>query len=90
MPTSSALEVSPAAVGCRGRAGPTWSIWLGAYPTWETIAGQLASLAFVIGSYHLARELQINQPRRQAQARQAQEPDAYCRPLAPNRATPTA
>ncbi len=52
---------------------PAWSTWLGAYPTWETLAGQLASLAFVLGSYFLARELQINRRRRRAPALQGRQ-----------------
>ncbi len=50
---------------------PNWSTWLGAYPTWETIFGQLASLAFVVGSYYLAREVQINRRRRHTRERPA-------------------
>jgi high-affinity iron transporter len=34
---------------------PLWmGTWLGVFPTWETIGGQIAALAFVIGSYFLA------------------------------------
>lgn len=43
-----------------------WSTWLGVYPTWEGIAAQLGALAFVLGSYFAARELQVNRPRRRA------------------------
>jgi len=34
---------------------PLWAgTWLGVFPTVETLAGQLGSLTFVIGSYYLA------------------------------------
>lgn len=34
---------------------PYWmGLWLGVYPTWETICGQSAAALFVIGSYYLA------------------------------------
>ena len=34
---------------------PLWmGTWLGVFPTWETIGGQIAAFAFVIGSYFLA------------------------------------
>lgn len=34
---------------------PYWvSLWLGIFPTWETICGQGAAAVFVIGSYYLA------------------------------------
>ena len=35
-------------------------------PTWEGIAAQLGSLAFVLGSYFAAREIQVKRPRRRA------------------------
>jgi high-affinity iron transporter len=67
---------------------PDWSTWLGAYPTWETIFGQLASLAFVVGSYYVARELQINRRRRHATGQpQTQRRTAAA---AVDRASPTA
>ncbi len=43
-----------------------WSMWLGVYPTWEGIGAQLGALAFVLGSYFAARELQVRAPRRRA------------------------
>jgi high-affinity iron transporter len=46
-----------------------WSTWLGVYPTWEGIAGQLGAIAFVLGSYLAAREIQVNRPRRRARRR---------------------
>lgn len=44
----------------------SWSIWLGVYPTWEGIGAQLGALAFVVGSYVAAREIQVKRPQRQA------------------------
>jgi high-affinity iron transporter len=44
---------------------PLWTTtWLGLYPTWETIALQLGSLAAVLGSYGAARALQTGRRRR--------------------------
>jgi high-affinity iron transporter len=43
-----------------------WSTWLGVYPTWEGIAAQLGSPAFVLGSYFVAREIQVGRPQRRA------------------------
>ncbi len=48
-----------------------WSTWLGVYPTWEGIAAQLGSPAFVLGSYFVAREIQVGRPRRRARAQAA-------------------
>jgi len=46
---------------------PTWaSLWLGVYPTWETIGAQLAAIVFVVGSYFLAQEIRVKRPRRRA------------------------
>jgi FTR1 family protein len=46
---------------------PRWcTTWLGIYATWESLALQAAALAFVVGSYALARELQVKRPRRRA------------------------
>jgi high-affinity iron transporter len=47
-----------------------WGRWLGLYANWEGIAGQLAALAVVYGSYALARVLQ-NHRRRRAVSRAA-------------------
>jgi high-affinity iron transporter len=41
-----------------------WGRWLGVYANWEGIAGQLAALAIVYGSYALARGLQKHRRRR--------------------------
>lgn len=38
---------------------PYWlGPWFGIYPTWETLGGQVAAAAFVIGSYYLAEHQQ--------------------------------
>jgi high-affinity iron transporter len=48
---------------------PYWlGLWFGVYPTWQTIGAQVAASAFVIGSFFLAKELQVNRPRRRALA----------------------
>lgn len=43
-----------------------WSTWLGVYPTWQGIGAQLGALAFVVGSYIAAREIQVKRPQRRA------------------------
>ncbi|MDA0163155.1 FTR1 family protein [Solirubrobacter ginsenosidimutans] len=44
---------------------PYWpGLWLGVYPTIETIGAQLAAAVFVIGSYFLAQEMKVKGPRR--------------------------
>ena len=48
-----------------------WSTWLGVFPTWEGIFAQAGSLAFVLGSYFAAREIQVKRPRRRAIAAKA-------------------
>jgi len=46
---------------------PYWpGLWLGIYPTVETIGAQLAAAIFVIGSYYLAQELKVKRPRRKS------------------------
>jgi len=59
-------------------AVPLWmSRWLGVYGTWEGIACQLGALLVVLGSYFLAREIQVRAPRRRAAtAAQAAAPPA--------------
>jgi high-affinity iron transporter len=49
----------------------SWSIWMGVYPTWEGIGAQLGALAFVLGSYFAAREIQVKRPQRRARRRTA-------------------
>ena len=44
---------------------PYWpGLWLGIYPTVETIGAQIAAAVFVIGSYFLAQEMKVKGPRR--------------------------
>ena len=44
---------------------PYWpGLWLGVYPTVETIGAQIAAAIFVIGSYFLAQEMKVKGPRR--------------------------
>ncbi|WP_053225977.1 FTR1 family iron permease [Solirubrobacter soli] len=44
---------------------PYWpGLWLGIYPTVETIGAQVAAAVFVIGSYFLAQEMKVKGPRR--------------------------
>ncbi len=46
---------------------PIWAnSWLGLYATWEGLACQLAALLAVVGSYVVAREIQVRAPRRRA------------------------
>ena len=41
-------------------------LWLGIFPSVETIAAQVAAIVFVIGSYALATELKVKRPQRKA------------------------
>jgi high-affinity iron transporter len=54
-------------------------LWLGVYPTWETIGSQVVAALFVIGSYFVAQEVKVGRPRRRARNaaadRPAPEPD---------------
>jgi high-affinity iron transporter len=46
---------------------PLWmGTWLGVFPTWETIGGQIGALALVIGSYFLAEWMRNRSVRRVA------------------------
>ncbi len=48
---------------------PLWaSRWFGIYATWQSIAAQIGALAVVLGSYILAREVQVRRPQRRALA----------------------
>jgi high-affinity iron transporter len=50
---------------------PSWlGLWLGVFPTVETLGAQVAAMAFVIGSYLLAQEMRVRRPRRRAAAAQ--------------------
>ena len=51
---------------------PYWpGLWLGVYPTVETIGAQIAAAIFVIGSYYLAQELKVKRPRRRSTRKRA-------------------
>ena len=51
---------------------PYWlGLWLGVFPTWETIGAQVAAIAFVVGSYFLAQEVRVKRPRRRARTAMA-------------------
>jgi high-affinity iron transporter len=58
------LPITPAPISV-----PYWAgLWLGVYPTWETIGAQIGAFVFVIGSYVLAQEVRVRGPRRRARA----------------------
>jgi high-affinity iron transporter len=63
-----------------------WSTWLGVYPTWEGIAAQLGSPAFVLGSYFVAREIQVGRPQRRVRAAQGGQAAPASRVLPETRA----
>ena len=49
---------------------PYWlGTWLGVFPTWETLGGQVAALVFVIGSYFAAEYVRVKRPQRRARRR---------------------
>jgi high-affinity iron transporter len=50
--------------------------WLGLYATWEGLACQLAALLAVLGSYFVAREVQVRAPQRRARPRAAPRVEA--------------
>ena len=58
-------------------------LWLGIFPSVETIAAQLFAIVFVIGSYALATELKVKRPQRKAATRreqqQPEQPRERCR-----------
>ena len=56
---------------------PNWAgMWLGVFPTWETIGGQIVAAIVVIGSYFAAREMKVKRPVRRATARPVQDETA--------------
>jgi high-affinity iron transporter len=64
------LPITPAPISV-----PYWAgLWLGVYPTWETIGAQVAAFVFVIGSYILAQEVRVRRPQRRARTRTEAEP----------------
>jgi high-affinity iron transporter len=47
---------------------PGWlGSWFEVHPSWEAVGCQLFAAAFVIGSYHLARHVQVVRPRRRGE-----------------------
>jgi high-affinity iron transporter len=48
---------------------PIWAgSWLGLFATWQGLAAQAGALIVVLGSYALAREIQVRRPQRRARA----------------------
>ena len=67
---------------------PYWlGTWLGVFPTWETLGGQVVALAFVIGSYYAAEYVRITRPRKLAAARREAAPQAGGAEAAPRSAS---
>lgn len=69
---------------------PGWmGSWFEMYSTWETLGAQALAGLFVVGSYHLAREMKVRRPQRRGEqpATRAAEPPAEAvapiRPAAP-------
>jgi high-affinity iron transporter len=61
---------------------PYWfGLWFGIFPTWETLGAQVASIAFVIGSYLLAQEVKVRRPRRRALGGAGTVGTAHLQPL---------
>ena len=55
---------------------PIWAnSWLGLYATWEGIAAQGLALLVVLGSYFVAREIQVRAPQRRNRRHAAQPQD---------------
>ena len=46
-------------------------LWMGVFPSVETLGAQLAAVVFVLGSYALATQLEVKRPQRRAGRRQA-------------------
>jgi high-affinity iron transporter len=47
---------------------PGWmGSWFEMYSTWETLAAQLLAGLFVLGSYHVAREIKVKRPQRRGE-----------------------
>ncbi len=54
------LPITPAPVDV-----PYWAgLWLGIFPTWETLIAQVSAFVFVVGSYFLAQEVKVKRPQR--------------------------
>jgi len=59
------LPITPAPVDV-----PYWAgLWLGVFPTWETLLAQVAAFVFVVGSYFLAQEVKVKRPQRKLHRR---------------------
>jgi len=43
--------------------------WLGVFPTWETLGGQVLAVVLVLGSYVAAEQIRVKRPRRRAERR---------------------
>ena len=53
---------------------PYWAgLWLGVFPTWETLLAQVGAFAFVVGSYFLAQEVKVKRPQRKSRGRRADQ-----------------
>ncbi len=63
---------------------PLWmGTWLGVFPTWETLGGQIAAFAFVIGSYYAAEWVRKRHVRRAlANAKSELDGDEVTEPIA--------
>ena len=57
-----------------------WGRWLGLYPSWEGIAGQVVALAVVYGSYAAARGLQRRRRRQVLNGRSLAAPERSSAP----------
>ena len=57
---------------------PSLGLWMGIFPSVETLLAQVAAIAFVIGSYVVATELKVKRPQRRA-ARRASRAGAGAR-----------
>jgi high-affinity iron transporter len=49
-------------------------LWMGVFPSVETLLAQVAAIVFVIGSYVVATELKVKRPQRRAARRGSSEP----------------
>ena len=45
-------------------------LWLGVFPSLETLGAQVVAIVFVVGSYALAQEIRVKRPRRRAARRE--------------------
>jgi high-affinity iron transporter len=45
-------------------------LWLGIFPSVETLGAQVVAIVFVLGSYALAQEIRVKRPRRRAARRE--------------------